>query len=203
MDDSEKGPSTILCQGRANGGYPGPPRPSYDSGACGTHEPAGPRTSSNSARRQGTCGRRRRVRRVRCPCSGTGVGGVLRAQRRSVQGTSSRFRPTLEYGNTRHAIGPIPVRMTLFSAPGRTGAALHHSMPGACEWRLPGATRHGPPTIQARAELTSRPVRVPLPTAHADGVLAVVAAVYVELDVRVLAQTLVVCSELNGAAFRT
>ncbi len=75
--------------------------------------------------------------------------------------------------------------------------------PGPCEWGLPGATRHGPPTIQARAELTSRPVRVLLPTAHADGVLAVVAAVYVEFDVRVLAQALVVCSELNGAAFRT
>ena len=108
-----RGPSTILCQGRANRGYPGPPRPSYDSGACGTHEPAGRRTSSNSARRRGTCGRRRRVRRVRCPCSGTGVGGVLRAQRRSVQDTSSRFRPTLEYGNTRHALGPIPVRIAL------------------------------------------------------------------------------------------
>ncbi len=67
---------------------------------------------------------------------------------------------------------------------------------------LPGATRHGPPTIQSRAELRSRLVRVLLPTAHADGVLAVVAAVYVEFDVRVLAQASVY-SALNGAAFRT
>ena len=68
-----------------------------------------------------------------------------------------------------------------------------------------GATRgyHGPPEIQARVEVTSRPVRVLLPTVHADRVLAAVAPVYVEFDVRVLAQALVVCSELNGAAFRT
>ena len=68
-----------------------------------------------------------------------------------------------------------------------------------------GATRgyHGPPEIQARVEVTSRPVRVLLPTVHADRVLAAVAPVYVEFDVRILAQALVVCSDLNGAAFRT
>ena len=73
---------------------------------------------------------------------------------------------------------------------------------GRANGGLPGATRHGPLTIQARAELTSRPVRVLLPAAHADGVLTVVAAVYVEFDVRVLAQASVY-STLNGAAFRT